>query len=190
MKKVILIVISLALLLMPIVACEPSSEPKPFPPPEGYSSWDEYYEEYYGEHPPITPSPESGLTSAEQTYIIYIEGHAEDMSYAFTELSLLLGDAQIFNDEWIIEAATYMVLIQFGYEEAQAADCPSSMSHIHGTYVQGLSHFNTAMDLIAEGIDYLDVDSLNRAMAEMDTGTILIEEAALLMTEFVLTHEQ
>lgn len=59
MKKVILIVISLALLLMPIAACEPSSEPKPFPPPEGYSSWDEYYEEYYKEKPPITSPPPS-----------------------------------------------------------------------------------------------------------------------------------
>lgn len=59
MKKVILIVVSLALLLMPIVACEPSSEPKPFPPPEGYSSWDEYYEEYYKEKPPITSPPPS-----------------------------------------------------------------------------------------------------------------------------------
>ena len=59
MKKVILIVVSLALLLMPIVACASSSEPKPFPPPEGYSSWDEYYEDYYkGDEPSVEiPSP-------------------------------------------------------------------------------------------------------------------------------------
>lgn len=137
---------------------------------------------------PTEPTKPS-LTSAEQTYLTYIEGHANAMSYALGELGRLLQDSQIFDDEWIIEAATYMALIQFGYEEAQAADCPSSMSHIHSKYIQGLSHLNTAMDLIAEGIDYLDVDSLNRATTEMTTGGVLIEEAARLKTEFVLAHK-
>ena len=138
---------------------------------------------------PTEPTKPS-LTSAEQAYMTYIEGHANAMSYALGELGRLLQDSQIFDDEWIIEAATYMALIQFGYEEAQAADCPSSMLHIHSKYVQGLSHFNTAMDLLAEGIDYLDMDSLERAITEMDIGTGLIEEATQLTTEFILAHEQ
>jgi len=79
--------------------------------------------------PPVSTKPV--LAPAEQTYLTYIEGHADGMSYALGELGRLLQDSQIFNDDWKIEAATYMVLIQFGYEEAQAADCPSSMLHIH-----------------------------------------------------------
>ena len=136
-----------------------------------------------------TVSTKPSLTSAEQTYLTYIEGHADGMSYALGELGRLLQDPQIFDDDWKIEVVIYMALIQFGYEEAQAADCPSSMSHIHSKYIQGLSHLNTAMDLIAEGIDYLDVDSLNRATTEMTTGGVLIEEAARLKTEFVLAHK-
>jgi hypothetical protein len=58
-RRILLIVASLALLLMPIVACEPASEPKPHPPPEGYSSWDEYYDEYYKETSPPAPPPAS-----------------------------------------------------------------------------------------------------------------------------------
>ena len=143
--------------------------------------------------PPVTAPTEPtkpSLTSAEQTYITYIEGHADGMSYALGELGRLLQDPQIFGDDWKIEMVIYMALIQFGYDEAQAADCPSSMLHIHSKYVQGLSHFNTAMDLLAEGIDYLDVDSLERAITEMDLGTGFIEEATQLITEFILAHKQ
>jgi len=43
--------------------------------------------------------------------------------------------------------------------------------------------------LIAEGIDYFDIDSLDRATTEMNIGTGLIEEAAQLKAEFLLEHE-
>ena len=38
--NIILLLILLIVVLLSVGACVPASEPKPFPPPEGYSSWD------------------------------------------------------------------------------------------------------------------------------------------------------
>jgi len=46
MRHLMLVILLVGLVLIvaiPIAGCTPS-EPKPFPPPEGYESWDEYYE--------------------------------------------------------------------------------------------------------------------------------------------------
>ena len=159
-----------------------------------WNSWSQTQQQEYltpfrviTQSPPA--SPRSVLTAAEQTYLTYLEGHALDMSYLTGQLGRLLEDAQIFDDDWIIEIALCMALIQLGYEEIQAEDCPSSMLHIHNKYVQGLSHLNTAMDLLAAGIDDFDVDSLDRGITETNIGTGLIEEAAQLKAEFLLEHE-
>ena len=56
-KWLLLIVMTLILLLtVPYAGCTLPSEPKPFPPPEGYSSWDEYYRESQ-QQPASTPIP-------------------------------------------------------------------------------------------------------------------------------------
>ena len=57
----ILVVGSVLLATIPLVGCTTPSEPKPFPPPEGYSSWDEYHEEYQRQtgspQPILEPEP-------------------------------------------------------------------------------------------------------------------------------------
>ncbi len=60
MKGLILAVVVVGVLLLG--GCAASTEPKPFPPPEGFSSWEEYYEDYYRKATPTpvpTPSPTS-----------------------------------------------------------------------------------------------------------------------------------
>ena len=44
MKRILLI--SVVLTAMLLTGCAVSPEPKPFPPPEGYSSWEEYQKEF------------------------------------------------------------------------------------------------------------------------------------------------
>ena len=191
MKKILMAILILSVLLLS--ACGPS-EPKVLPyPGEGASPPPEGYEYEAPPAPTPTPSPapppiELIEIDAELTYLTYLEGHLEGMSYAMGGLAQLVLDPQFSDDDWKAEVLVYMVLIKLGYEEAQAMDCPSSMSHIHNIYVQGLSHFSTAMDLLAEGIDYFDADSISRATTEMDIGAVLIGEAAQLMIDY-LEHE-
>lgn len=59
LKTPITVILCVAILLV-LGACSPASEPESFPPPEGYSSWDEYYEEYdkgTSPTPAVTPEP-------------------------------------------------------------------------------------------------------------------------------------
>ena len=83
MRKIGIVVALLVTVLLLLGACAPASEPKPFPPPEGYSSWDEYYEEYYKEtgppaSAPAPPAPPAPAEEPEETPgYIYTDGAIE-----------------------------------------------------------------------------------------------------------------
>jgi len=72
MRKVGIVVALLVTVLLLLGACAPAPEPKPFPPPEGYSSWEEYREEYEKSvqqqpAPATTTPPETVVTPSPPT---------------------------------------------------------------------------------------------------------------------------
>ena len=97
----------------------------------------------------------------------------------------LIGD-----DEWTLNVAVQLVTIQALYDEAIEINPPSSMTNIHYKYVQAMKHFESATQLIAQGIDELDANLINQATAEMNLGGQLIDEATELIEEFTMTHSQ
>ena len=99
------------MLLIPLLAllltsCAETPTPKPFPPPEGYSSWDEYYRESQQQPastpipsptptpiPTPSPSPTPTATSPSQTFQpIVITGSGTKTSPPF----------KITTEEWIV----------------------------------------------------------------------------------------
>ena len=130
------------------------------------------------------PTP---LTASEQTYAIAIGEHSGKVSTAFSELGALMSEPQIGNDEWTIDVAVQLVTIQTLYDEAMEMEPPSSMADIHYKYVQAMQHYDTAVDLVIEGIDALDADLINQATAEIETGNQFLNEATRLVEEFIAT---
>ena len=59
----IIVSILLVVVIALVVGCALPSEPKPFPPPEGYSSWDEYHEEYQSQTGSTQPTPAPAAVS-------------------------------------------------------------------------------------------------------------------------------
>jgi flagellar basal body-associated protein FliL len=136
--------------------------------------------------PETSPStlPPTTITAAEQAYALAVVDQSTTMSTALTELVDLLQDYRLGDDEWTINVATQLATIRIVYDEAMALEPPNSMVDIHYKYVQGLKHYHTMTDLLARGIDELDVSLIEQAATEMNTGTDYITEATNLVNDF------
>ena len=121
------------------------------------------------------------ITPEEQAYAELITDHSSEVAEALLQLTSLMSDPQIGNDEWTIDMAVQLVTIQLLYAEVLEIDPPSSMSDIHYKYVQAMWHFDNATNLIAQGIDQLDADLLDQANLEIVSAIELLEEATGLV---------
>ena len=135
-----------------------------------------------------TPTRLPSLTASEQNYSTTIVDHSSTVGEALTKLGDLMGEPQIGNDEWTLDVATQLVIIQLGYDETLEMEPPSSMADIHYHYTQAMWHYDRATDLIAEGIDTMNVDLINQAGSEMEAGTEYINEATRLLSDFKAAH--
>ena len=176
MKKAAIIVGIVAVVLIIIIAvaaCGEPSTPTRTPTPT----------------PSQSPAPPiATLTPAESNYLNIIETNSQTCGTALTELGQLLSDAQIFDEDWIVEVAIQMATIRLCYEEMLATTPPDSMLTIHNKYIQALQHFNNACSLLAEGIDNLDMDSMDQAITEMELGNQFIDEATTAVKDFKEEH--
>jgi hypothetical protein len=128
-----------------------------------------------------SPAP---ITAAEQAYASAVAEQATTLAGVLTKLGDLLQNYQLGDDEWAINVATQLAVIRLVYDEAMAMSPPSSMAEIHSKYTQGLTHYNTMTELLAQGIDALDTDLVEQAATEMNIGTVYITEATNLMNDF------
>ncbi len=98
MRKANVIVPLLIATLLILGGCASTSEPKAFPPPEGYSSWEEY-NQATGQTPATTISPEAEAPRVTElgksTAIDQIKAYPEVLDAAITQDSLDLSLAII-----------------------------------------------------------------------------------------------
>jgi hypothetical protein len=132
-----------------------------------------------------TPSETPSLTASEQNYAATMADHSSRFVEAMGELSDLMGEPQIGNDEWIIDVAIQLTAIRLLYDEALDIEPPSSMAHIHYKYQQAMYHFDRSVDLIAEGTDTLNTNLLDQAISELELGNDYIEETTRLTYDFI-----
>lgn len=180
-KKIIIGAAAFLVIIIVIVAIQDQSS-SPSPPPVSPSSTTE---STTGEQSTGTTD---SISPAEHDYLLTLGNNSATVGPVFTELSNLMANPQIGNDQWTLQVAAQLVTIRLAYEEIIALAPPSSLTNIHLKYSQAMSHFNTATYLIAEGIDALDANLLNQATAEMELGNQLINEATSLVNEFNAAH--
>jgi hypothetical protein len=142
--------------------CATPSEPKPFPPPEGYSSWDEYHERNQKQaemtpEPTLTEEPETPPTPYETEPLAYevVESYTDKDSY--NERRRIVIGGEVFQDE-VVE-----VFYPVGCVTLQNTDKVDKLdAAIAG---QGLSDFKFDDYLAAEDpdsyLDSLDWDNLD-----------------------------
>ena len=139
--------------------------------------------------PTTTPTTGPSLTH-EQTYAAAIADHAYRVSDTITQLSELMINPQLGNDTWASQVKAELATIQSLYDEVTQMSTPVSMVGIHSTYSTAMSLYQYASQSIAQGIDTLDVNLINQAIAEINAGTQLLNEAIALLNEFIEAHLQ
>ena len=139
--------------------------------------------------PTATPTTEPSL-NPEQAYTAAITDHAYRVSDTITQLSELMINPQMGNDTWASQVKAELATIQSLHDEATQMSTPASMVNIHYKYVLAISLYEDATHSIAQGIDTLDVNLINQAIAEINAGTQLLNEAIALLNEFIEAHSQ
>jgi len=137
--------------------------------------------------PTTTSTTEPSLTH-EQAYAAAIADHAYRVSDTITQLSELMINPQMGNDTWASQVKAELATIQSLYDEVTQMSTPVSMVGIHYTYLQAMSLYQAASQSIAQGIDELDANLINQAIAEINAGTQLLNEAIALLNEFIEAH--
>jgi hypothetical protein len=87
------------------------------------------------------------------------------------------------DDDYKMEVVVAMAVIQNEYRQTKEMVPPPRFASIHKNYLQALTHYNTAMDNLAYGIDNVDADSINKAVTEMEQGTVLLNQATMQINE-------
>jgi len=131
------------------------------------------------------PSETPSLTASEQNYAATMSDHGSRVSEALGNLSDLMGNPQIGYDEWTLDVAIELTIIQLLYDEALEMEPPSSMADIHYKYIQAMSHLNSFVDLMTEGIDTLDADLIDQATSELEVATKYLNEVTELTEDFI-----
>ncbi|HUX49142.1 MAG TPA: zinc ribbon domain-containing protein [Dehalococcoidia bacterium] len=131
------------------------------------------------------PSETPSLTASEQNYAATMADHSGRVSEALGNMADLMGNPQFFDDEWIMDVAIEFTVIKLLYDEALEMEPPSSMAAIHYKYTQAMSHLNSYVDLMTEGIDTLDADLMDQATSELELAGEYLNEATELTEDFI-----
>ncbi len=147
------------------------------------------------ETPAAIPTPTPALTTTTETtstttalgvrenlYIIRVDGLANAYDLTLDTIDGLVTQASanevLLQDEaWIDEMTAAIVLLRTTGDEVGALNPPALFATPHADLVQAATAFTNAADLLAEGIDTLDIDSLDEAFAEITIGTALLTRA-------------
>jgi hypothetical protein len=131
-----------------------------------------------------TSIPPIRSTLNEQAYVRTIVAQTNRVGPAMQEIGALASSPQLSNMAWKVKLISDMEIIRAVYGEASAMPVPTSMTAIHGYYLQGLAHYNAAMTYITTGLDSNSPSLISSAAAEMTAGTDDINRATALIQQW------
>jgi hypothetical protein len=117
--------------------------------------------------PTFTPKPSDTPTptvSPEvQLYILEVVTKIQTMGEAMEILGALMLDPHLDNDDWVLNVATQMAVVQLAHEELTKMDVPPEMAETHALILDATGDCNEAMDYLVSGVDNLDAGDLAKA---------------------------
>lgn len=120
---------------------------------------------------------EVGLSAEALAYAAILEEQSRTMGDSLNRAADLFENPLLFDDNWIISVATELAIWRITYDEARALTPPEEFGGVHDKWLQSLSSFDSAATNIANGIDNLDADEIDRGAAKMLEGAALLAEA-------------
>ncbi len=118
----------------------------------------------------------------EAAYEEFVLSSSADLGLAFETLGPLLTEA-LFTDEWVLDVALQIAIIQIYCEEILATEAPEKYKETHELYKLGAEKYYQAMDYLTEGIDNIDGGIIELANKYMDEGIYYLLKAAQKLEE-------
>ncbi len=118
----------------------------------------------------------------ENLYIIRVDGLVNTYELTLNTIDTLVTQAGanevlLQDSAWIDEMTTALALLRATGDEVESLSAPTLFATPHADLVEAAAAFTGAADLLAEGIDALNTDSLDEAFAQITVGTTLLTRA-------------
>jgi hypothetical protein len=138
--------------------------------------------------PTEAPTQASGLSPASAAYMQDMGGIVTEMGKALSALGELAQVPKPTSDDWKIDLATQMVIIQQGHQKLSEMDVPEDMTDIHAATLDATSDCDQATRLLTSGLDKGRVADIQRAGALMRQCGEKMTSAAWLVDEYTAAH--
>jgi hypothetical protein len=132
--------------------------------------------------PTVAPTATPGFSEAEIVYARRTGNIARGWGLAFSKISDILSEASnnpalLLDNNWKIRLATQMVMISNLTEELNSTQAPPRFHNAHRLLTEAGRELDIAMTLMAESVDELNANKMNRATAHMARWSALVAEA-------------
>lgn len=114
--------------------------------------------------PAETAEAGSGPPPEVQAYVLDAAEKAEAMGEALSAFGGLMMEPRLADQDWLVEAATHMAIVQLTHEELAEMEVPLGMVEFHRGLLEGTQDCYDAMDYASSGIRKLNSVDLDRAM--------------------------
>ncbi len=134
---------------------------------------------------PVPTDTPPSISPEVQQYLLSLLAHLQTMADALNAISDLASSPDFLSDDWKIRIATQLAIIQMTHETLTEMDVPPEMTGIHKSILNATSDCELATHFLADGIDNLDVDSLETATSLMQSCGEKIKEPSRMLEEYI-----
>jgi hypothetical protein len=132
--------------------------------------------------PTDTPRPTPTQVSEDgDVYLTSATGCLELMSGGMGDISTLLSAPRLTDEDWIMDVATAVTMVNVGYEGLEELGVPAEMQDTHDLILWATKDCYDAMPYLVSGLDNLDAADLDAATLLMTSCTEKMSAATDLL---------
>jgi len=135
-----------------------------------------------------SPTPTPGLSLEEIAYLIEVVAILDDYTSAFQNVSALMAIVTedpliLLDDDWILQMAMQLAAVNVCGFRIGELEPPPRFQLAHQDVIEAAQHFGQATELLAEGVDELNLAKIEKATEEMLLGNECIRRATAKFEE-------
>jgi hypothetical protein len=142
------------------------------------------------------PVADTGMTAAEQAYILALGDQTTRFSQQLSDLSEEMTNADLASEDWILRTTVTVISMNAIIDEAQHLDAPASLGVLDASYQKAMAHFRKSTTALTQGITAAQngqtstaTPLLTQASAELTAGSTEISTTGQLLNDFIAIHK-
>jgi hypothetical protein len=122
-------------------------------------------------------------------YVLEVVEKGGTLGEELSALGELMMFPQLGDQDWMIEVALHMVMIQLTHEELEEMHVPTEMAEFHEGLLDGTQDCYDSVDYVASGIDNLNPGDLERSVVLMNSCGAKISKLPAVIEEYMAQFE-